>query len=244
MPVLTKVYFEEIELSENAFTSPIAVQPHCPVGETQCALIDELMLMRKEVDELNKQVHTDTLTGLGNYRHFCQIIDNEMERTRRTGQATAMIIVDLDFFKKINDNYGHEVGNLALIQTSGILQKGVRKLDIACRYGGEEFIIVLPSTDLLTAIQIAERLRMLIEETPLITDDHSIAITASMGVDIYNRTDMDSREKFIARVDTLLYQAKESGRNRVCSGIQKQSHSQTIVTADEKEALFDMFSDD
>jgi diguanylate cyclase (GGDEF)-like protein len=214
------------------------------VGEQQCAVIDELITIRQEVSKLTTQALTDTLTGLGNYRSFCQVIDNEMERTQRTAQPTAMILVDLDFFKKVNDNYGHEAGNIALIQTSKILKAGVRKLDVPCRYGGEEFIVVLPSTDLLTSTQVAERLRKMIADTPVDLGETTITVTASMGVDIYNHTHNETREQFIARVDALLYEAKESGRNKVCSGTQSSMHSMTTVTTDEKDALFGLFGND
>jgi diguanylate cyclase (GGDEF)-like protein len=216
--------------------------PTCPVGETRCRVIDELITVREKVSELTEQAHTDTLTGLANYRYFCRILDNEMERTQRTGQPTAMIIIDLDFFKKVNDTYGHEVGNQALIQTSRILKDGVRKLDVPCRYGGEEFTVVLPSTNLLTGLQVAERLRKMIEATPLFADNQEIKLTASMGVNTHTRSDnKDTREAFIARTDELLYQAKESGRNKVCAGIQTDLQPKTIVTSDEKDALFGLF---
>lgn len=216
--------------------------PICPVGERRCSVIDELMTVRQQVSELTEKAHTDTLTGLANYRYFCQILDNEMERTQRTGQPTAMIIIDLDFFKKVNDTYGHEVGNQALIQTARILKDGVRKLDVPCRYGGEEFTVVLPSTNLLTSTQVAERLRSMIETTPLFADSQEINLTASMGVNTYTSSDKnETREAFIARTDELLYQAKESGRNKVCSGIQTDLQPKTIVTRDEKDALFGLF---
>lgn len=216
--------------------------PICPVGERRCSVIDELMTVRQQVSELTEKAHTDTLTGLANYRYFCQILDNEMERTQRTGQPTAMIIIDLDFFKKVNDTYGHEVGNQALIQTARILKDGVRKLDVPCRYGGEEFTVVLPSTNLLTSTQVAERLRSMIETTPLFADSQEINLTASMGVNTYTSSDKnEAREAFIARTDELLYQAKESGRNKVCSGIQTDLQPKTIVTRDEKDALFGLF---
>ena len=226
-------------------TQPPAT-PNCPVGETTCNIIDELSALRLEVAELTEQVHTDTLTGLNNYRHFTKALDYEMERTQRTGQATALIIVDLDFFKKVNDTWGHEIGNLALIQTSELLKQATRKLDIPCRYGGEEFVIILPSTDLLTGMQVAERLRARIEATPLHADGHEISLTASLGIDVYLGGRQESQEDFIKRVDALLYQAKDGGRNQVCSGSRKDIQSETTVSADEKDALFGLFgnSDD
>lgn len=215
--------------------------PLCPVGESRCAVIDELVDIRQDILALQELVQTDTLTGLGNYRHFCKIADREMERTQRTGQPTAMILVDLDFFKKVNDTWGHEVGNQALTQTASILKSDVRKLDVPCRYGGEEFIVILPSTDLLTGTQVAERLRRRIEETPLNIGTENITLTASMGIDIYCHTHHETREEFVARVDSLLYQAKEGGRNQVCAGVRQDMQPTANVSSDEKDALFGIF---
>lgn len=219
--------------------------PACPVGEKQCDILDELINSRETIEALNEQLQTDPLTQLGNYRHFCQIIDKEMERTQRTGQPTAMILVDLDFFKKVNDTWGHETGNLALVQTAKLLKAAIRKLDIPCRYGGEEFIVILPSTDLLTGTQVAERLRSLIADTPLEFDhegqQQTIQITASMGIDIYAHTHHETREEFVARVDSLLYEAKENGRNQVKAGVRQDMQPTANVSADEKDALFGLF---
>ncbi|WP_423897704.1 GGDEF domain-containing protein [Candidatus Pelagadaptatus aseana] len=222
--------------------------PTCPVGENQCNIIDELINSRETIEALNEQLQTDSLTQLGNYRQFCQIIDKEMERTQRTGQPTAMILVDLDFFKKVNDNWGHEVGNLALVQTAKLLKTAIRKLDIPCRYGGEEFIVILPSTDLLTGTQVAERLRALIADTPLEFETEagaqSIQLTASMGIDIYTHTHHETREEFVARVDSLLYEAKHGGRNQVKAGVRQDMQPTANVSADEKDALFGIFGDE
>ncbi|WP_338109478.1 GGDEF domain-containing protein [Pseudomaricurvus alkylphenolicus] len=232
-----------VDRPETVEASPQAA-PACPVGENRCQVIDEVVALRREVADLTEQVHTDTLTGLNNYRHFSKALDYEMERTQRTGQTTALIMVDLDYFKKVNDTWGHEIGNQALIQTAGLLKQAVRKLDIPCRYGGEEFVVILPSTDLLTSSQVAERLRHLIESTPLaVKEGVWIDLTASMGVDVYAATHDENQEEFIQRVDTLLYQAKNNGRNQVCTGERRDMQPTTTVSNDEKDALFGLFGD-
>lgn len=223
-------------------------QPHCPHGDTPCQFLDELHALRAEVAALTEQVHTDTLTGIANFRHFRQVLDQEMERTRRTGQATALVMVDLDFFKKVNDTWGHEVGNQALIQTAKLLTQATRRLDTPCRYGGEEFAIILPSTELITAIQVAERLRSMIESTPLIVGEKSLPLTASLGVDTYrtlpHAATEESAEDFIKRTDEQLYRAKHEGRNRVCHGITPIADKEANVSAEEKDALFGLFGND
>tara|TARA_B100000446_G_scaffold69048_2_gene65560 strand:+ start:14637 stop:15326 length:690 start_codon:yes stop_codon:yes gene_type:complete len=225
-------------------STPPPTTPDCPVGERHCNIIDELISLRQEVAELTEQVHTDTLTGLNNYRHFTKALDYEMERTQRTGQATALIIVDLDFFKKVNDTWGHEIGNQALIQTADLLKRATRKLDIPCRYGGEEFVIILPSTDLLTGTQVAERLRAQIEASPLVTEQQEISLTASLGIDVYSAGHQETQEDFIKRVDALLYEAKHNGRNQVRSGSRHDIQAETTVTRDEKDALFGLFGNE
>ena len=210
-------------------------------------LQEQLRELKRQVSDLTHQVLTDNLTGLYNHRHFSQALDKELERTHRTGQATALIMVDLDHFKKVNDTYGHEAGNQVLITTARLLQQAIRKLDIPCRYGGEEFAIILPSTDLLTSSQVAERLRALVENTVFaVATDADIRLTTSVGVDVYTNNHQETAEEFIQRVDALLYQAKRGGRNRVCHGVRDDLRHSVHVSTDEKDALQGLFggSDD
>lgn len=215
--------------------------PSCPVGEKQCEIIDQVVSLREEVDHLNLQVRTDTLTQLFNFRHFQESLAQEMERTRRSSQPTALIVLDLDFFKKVNDTWGHEVGNQALVSTAKIIKTSVRRLDIACRYGGEEFSIILPSTDLITSIHVAERLRFMIETTPVLVGDKDIGLTASLGVDVYSNRHDDTPEQFVKRVDSLLYRAKENGRNQSCSGTLDLGNVPAAVSAEERDLLAGFF---
>ncbi len=214
-------------------------KPDCPVGEAECQLLDELVDLRQASCELEKLVHTDTLTGLFNYRHFTVAIEQELERTRRTGQPTTMILMDLDHFKKINDTWGHEAGNRVLCRTSELIIQSLRKIDIPCRYGGEEFAIILPSTQLPLAVSVANRLREAIMETAVETGDEKIEYTASMGVDTYIMGDAVTAEEFIKQVDSQLYRAKDEGRNRVCHRPYDQLRPDTEVSQEEKRALFE-----
>lgn len=219
-----------------------ASAPVCPVGESQCQVIDEVAQLREEVSQLAQQVRTDTLTGLYNYHHLQQVLAQEMERSRRTGQPTALVMVDLDYFKQVNDRYGHEVGNRALQSTAQVLQHVTRQLDIPCRYGGEEFSVVLPSTDMLTAIQVAERIRQAIETQPVMVDDEDIGLTASIGVDAYQAQQDETPEQFIQRADACLYRAKQAGRNRVCHG-EGAERPASAVSTEERHMLADLFGD-
>lgn len=210
-------------------------QTHCPVGENDCPLVGEAAALRLENGALRATLRTDMLTGLFNYRHLHESLEIELERTRRTHHPTALIMLDLDHFKRVNDDWGHEVGNMALKSTAAILKASVRKLDIPCRYGGEEFAVVLPGTPLRPATEVAERIRRAIAATPLEIDDGELMLTASLGVEIFREDMRLSADEFVHLADGYLYQAKQEGRNRIAHPTLPEA---TAVTADERAALF------
>ncbi|MEX0619414.1 MAG: GGDEF domain-containing protein [Pseudohongiellaceae bacterium] len=189
---------------------------HCTAGDL-CPNLLELRRLREELGELSALVRTDELTGLFNYRYFNQALELEMERTRRSGQATVLIMIDLDHFKEINDAYGHEFGNRTLNHIAAIIRRTTRKLDIACRYGGEEFTVILPDTRLPEGTLFANRIRRLVRSVGVRHGKGSVKLTASFGVDVYSYSDTRSVEEFVKDVDRLLYLAKDRGRDRVCA---------------------------
>jgi diguanylate cyclase (GGDEF)-like protein len=180
----------------------------------------------------------DTLTGLYNVGYFISALEREIERTRRTGLSTSLIMADMDLFKNVNDTYGHEAGNIALIAFADILRKTLRKIDIPCRYGGEEFTVILPGTPLSRAIRASERLREILENSPLDTAKGKINLTASFGVDSYNMGKGISARSFIEKADSYLLQAKEEGRNRICYDKRKMEEVDTEITMEERSMLF------
>ena len=207
----------------------------CPVGETGCPLL-------QEVAELRQQVITDPLTGLFNVRYFRQALEQELERTRRTGMATALMMVDLDHFKSINDTYGHENGNRVLTYVAELLNRETRRLDICCRYGGEEFVVILPSTELMLARQVAERFRRALEESDIALDQGTLKVTASLGLAVAPEPSQTDADTLVAMADECLYEAKRGGRNRVCA--QRPPEPDSRVSADEKDALRGLFGGD
>ena len=211
----------------------------CPHDENPCEFSNEIKQLRERVDSLTELVRTDALTGLYNFRFFKETIALEMERTRRGTQPLSMILLDVDHFKKFNDKWGHDIGNHALVHISNLIKIAIRKLDFGCRFGGEEFVILLPNTDLKQAVSVADRLRELIETVPInIEDRGSVTLTASLGTDEFTSRNSESCDEFIRRVDAWLYKAKEQGRNRVSSPPPLVNSKVDSVTQEEKNALF------
>jgi diguanylate cyclase (GGDEF)-like protein len=218
-------------------SAPIISSLCCPSTGGNCPLLEELVMLRNEVNELRHQVQTDALTNLYNFRFFSSILPLEMERTRRSAQSMSLIVLDIDHFKQFNDRWGHDLGNQALIHVANLINLTIRKLDLACRFGGEEFAILLPNTYLHQALNVAERLRQAIAANPFEAGLNSIQLTASLGVDEFKPTDSDNPQEYIGRVDAWLYQAKSAGRNVVKGPLAAFADVITYVTADEKEAL-------
>ena len=206
----------------------------CPVGESHCVLFDEVATLRK-------QVVTDPLTGLFNVRHFRKSLEHELERTRRTGMTTALVMVDLDHFKSVNDTWGHEAGNLVLQTVAQLLQDQTRKLDICCRYGGEECAVILPSTELMLARQVAERCLNALRNTLIPLESTDLQVTASIGVAVADNSSQTS-DRLIEDADECMYDAKKGGRNQVVS--KRPQPSQSAVSIDERDALRGLFGDD
>jgi diguanylate cyclase (GGDEF)-like protein len=210
----------------------------CPLGEGQCPVQKELERLRSECKRLQELSRTDPLTGFFNFRHLQTMLSTEMERTRRSGLPTGLLMIDLDHFKGVNDSYGHETGNKVLVWISRTIQQRLRRIDIPCRFGGEEFAVILPVTRLPQAVHAAERLRVSLEKNPATVDQLSLRVTASFGVDVYRGRTRLSPDAFIERADRFLLEAKAQGRNRVCFDREKVRTLSTEVTFEERRALF------
>ena len=164
--------------------------------------------------ELERLAYFDTLTQLYTRRKWLEFAGAEIERDRRYGHESTVIMLDIDHFKKINDEYGHLIGDVVLIEVANILKGNLRDVDKASRWGGEEFVILLPQTSLGNAKTAAEKLRHNIENTTLNVDNYLINITASFGVTLLTKQE-DWFFKSFEQVDQSLYRAKQNGRNRV-----------------------------
>ena len=154
---------------------------------------------------------TDALTGLYNRRHFNAELEREFMRSKRYGGDLCIAIIDIDFFKKINDTYGHLCGDYVLKEVAYLILENFRKTDMVFRYGGEEFVVLMTETSLENSLIPLERLRKTIENNNFIFKDEKIKVTISIGAET-NHT--ESTEEFLNNADKALYQAKQSGRNQ------------------------------
>lgn len=154
---------------------------------------------------------TDALTGLYNRRHFNAELEREFMRSKRYGGNLCIAIIDIDFFKKINDTYGHLCGDYVLKEVAYLILENFRKTDMVFRYGGEEFVVIMTETSLENSLVPLERLRKTIENNNFIYKGKKITVTISIGVET-NQT--DTTDEFLNNADKALYQAKQNGRNQ------------------------------
>ena len=166
-------------------------------------------------ETLRAQAVRDPLTSLYNRRYLDETLIREVSRAKRKGSPVSVIMIDLDHFKRLNDTFGHAAGDEVLKRFAGILLGGIRREDVACRYGGEEFALILPELEIAQAIERAERLRSQLENLHVELDGHRIGpLSASFGVAVYP-SNGDNGELLMRAADSALYQAKGRGRNRV-----------------------------
>jgi len=158
----------------------------------------------------------DTLTNLYNRRYFEERLGVEVQKAFHSGAFLSLVMVDIDHFKKVNDTLGHPAGDRVLSEIASLLKNSVRKKDTVARYGGEEFILILPEANLEASFMIAERIRRLIEKTPMETGQAQINSTVSIGISNFPSHQPRSKEELVKMADLALYEAKGGGRNRVC----------------------------
>ena len=156
----------------------------------------------------------DSLTGVYNRRHLTARLREEFERFRRHGRPVGLIMLDVDHFKRVNDNFGHQCGDHMLIEIAGVAASKLRKIDLLARYGGEEFCCVLPDTELADVLAVAERMRETTAETEFKCGDDTVRLTISLGV-TQIRKDTVNMEMLLREADDALYEAKRAGRNKV-----------------------------
>jgi diguanylate cyclase (GGDEF)-like protein len=173
------------------------------------------LVLRQQNRQLEKLSITDSLTGLYNRNKLNEILAEQLKRFKRSQRPFAVLLLDIDHFKALNDTHGHLAGDQVLASVARTIAESIRSVDYAARYGGEEFLVVLPETTTSTARELAERICLRVRETPCQYQDQSLTVTLSIGVAGIRGSD-DTADGIIARADHMLYEAKGAGRNRVC----------------------------
>ncbi|MEH6449987.1 MAG: GGDEF domain-containing protein [Oleispira sp.] len=179
----------------------------------------EYMSARVSNIQLLEMSNTDGLTGVQNRRYFDLQLEEELQRARRTEGRIALLILDIDNFKKVNDDYGHVTGDQCLIAVASCLKNSVQRIsDTVARYGGEEFAIIIANTDAADCLKIAERIRTAVEDTQILVNNVAVPLTISIGVSQCNAADVQcDAVSLLTAADAALYQAKKQGRNQVCA---------------------------
>lgn len=179
-------------------------------------VIQDITERKKVEKELKRLAQTDPLTGLANRRYFMQLAEHELLRSQRYGGELSILMIDIDYFKKINDSYGHHVGDLVIQSLSNICRNTLREIDVIGRIGGEEFAVVLPQTAGQSALKVAERLRETIANA-VFTPEPDVPIRFTVSIGVTTLTDQQSNmQTLLCFADKALYDAKLDGRNKVC----------------------------
>ena len=191
------------------------IRNHLLLKHTIEKLISMQINLQDALVKVEKYANTDPLTGILNRRSLFEIANQEFSRVQRYGPPFSIFLIDLDHFKNVNDNYGHQIGDIALCTVVKDIQNTIRNVDFLGRYGGEEFMLILPETDGEQALILAERIRKLVASSIIETEKGNLKLTLSIGITSYDPKDR-SLEDMISRADRGVYQAKKLGRNRCC----------------------------
>ena len=222
-----------LDIGVNDFINrPIDYNEFVARVETQLKRYDYSRQLKVNVEKSVEYAVVDPMTGLYNRRYLNLHLDSLCKKAFESSKPVSIAVVDIDFFKSVNDTYGHDIGDQALVQFSEHIKSNIRNFDMGVRYGGEEFIIVMPETSLSEASLVCERVRDAIARTPFIvsTPKGTLDITCSIGVASL-KLDGESSEGLIKRADAALYRAKETGRNRVIVHKGKPSNASGRRTA-------------
>jgi len=171
----------------------------------------------KQQEELKKMAIHDHLTDLYQRRWFDEMIEKEISNALRHDNDLTIALLDIDHFKQVNDNHGHQTGDAVLIQLAALLKDKIRMADSVFRFGGEEFVIIMPETDLLEAINLCERMRQLVEELQISHENLQLQVTISLGLATLSHPETITANALIKNADKCLYLAKSKCRNCVCS---------------------------
>ncbi len=207
------------------------------VNKSEDELRKRIETLERENDTLKSLLLTDELTGLYNKRFFYIQLEVETSRTRRTGQPCTLMLIDVDNFKLVNDTFGHDAGDQFLVQIGGIIKNDLRVTDFACRFGGDEFSVIMPASNINDSFSIAKRIKSSVAKlASTLHVDIREHLSASFGLTAYEAHDPTSVVDFFKQADLELYEAKKMGKNRISCG-RAMGTEMTTVSAAEKAAL-------
>lgn len=214
----------------------LGATPHVRLG-VKDRLLHKIKELREENMRLRSLALVDNLTGLGNKRFFWMQLETEMARTKRTGHPCTLMMIDLDNFKSLNDAFGHLEGDKFLEAFGRIMHENSRSTDLPCRYGGDEFALIMPATTVMHTLRTAERLKNILAGMPQESDPR---VTLSIGISEYSPFSQYTAKEFVRAADESLYQAKKEGKDKVCvdRDWKKTTLGENEVSSDEKDALF------
>lgn len=212
-----KIQLFKSGLVEDYVTLPVSIEEIGAKAEVylQKQILEEELEARNAL--LQKMSITDTLTKVYNRRYLRQRLNEEIKKVKRYGYSVSCLMLDIDYFKKINDKYGHQEGDRVLKGLAFLLKKNIRSIDLISRYGGDEMIILFPHTDLKGAHIVAERLRKKVEEYNFGNPKKPLRFTVSMGLVSFDKEDVLGEDSLMRAMDKQLYKAKQTGRNKVCA---------------------------
>lgn len=205
-----------VKVGDYLFTIPLVIEKNLAVAK----IIKEKEDLRRRLEESNAQLEqmaaTDPLTGLYNRRHFGRVIEQLFAETQRYDRDLSCVMIDLDGYKQLNDAYGHQMGDQLLVMAGKVIAANMRRMDVAARYGGDEFVLLIPHASAPEAAQVADRIRAEYRHasSALLQKGHG-GVHMSIGVAAARCVSAASSEQLLARADAALYEAKEAGRDRV-----------------------------
>lgn len=212
-----KIQLFKSGLVEDYVTLPVSIEEISAKAEVylQKQILEDELEAKNAL--LQKISITDTLTKVYNRRYLSQRLNEEISKVKRYGYAVSCMMLDIDYFKKINDRYGHQEGDRALKGLASLLKKNIRSVDLISRYGGDEIIILFPHTDFKGASIVTERLRREVEECNFGSSKSPLRFTISIGFVSFDKEDSLNEDSLMRAMDKQLYQAKQTGRNKVCA---------------------------
>jgi two-component system cell cycle response regulator len=231
-----------VKFGDYLFTIPLVIQKNLTVGRIKrenqrlqaelqqalCEVREKNTQLEQSLERVEQKAATDPLTGLYNRRHFSKVIDQMFAEAQRHEKDLSCVMIDLDGYKQLNDAFGHQVGDQLLVTAGKVINSHMRRSDVAARYGGDEFVLLLPHADVEEAYQVADRIRQQFKVSSSEILHRELGVTMSIGISSLVGGVPPHAEQLVAQADKALYSAKEQGRNRI---VRDRSNCRNVLVA-------------